>query len=47
MNNFFRRVKKKYIITKEQYESFKDAIKSHMVEDEHGKSKICNNYRWV
>ena len=44
MNNFFRRVEKKYIITKEQYESFKDAIKSHMVEDEHGKSKICNIY---
>ena len=44
MANFFRRVEKKYIITKKQYLLLKEAIKDKMVEDEYGKSKICNIY---
>ena len=44
MNNFFRRVEKKYIITEKQYSLLKKAIPEHMVEDEYGKSKICNIY---
>lgn len=44
MANFFRRVEKKYVITKKQYLSLKDAITEKMVEDEHGKSTICNIY---
>ena len=44
MNNFFRRVEKKYIITEKQYSLFKKVIAENMVEDEYGKSKICNIY---
>lgn len=44
MANFFRRVEKKYVITKEQYLALTDAIKDKMIEDEHGKSTICNIY---
>lgn len=44
MANFFRRVEKKYVITKKQYLVLKDAITEKMVEDEHGKSTICNIY---
>lgn len=44
MANFFRRVEKKYILTKEQYYIFKEAIEEKMREDEHGKSIICNIY---
>ena len=44
MADFFRRVEKKYILTREQYLYLKEIIKEKMVEDEHGKSTICNLY---
>lgn len=44
MSEFFRRVEKKYIITREQYLILKDVIENKMIEDEHGKSTICNIY---
>ncbi len=44
MADFFRRVEKKYIITKEQYLALKDAIKNQMIGDEFGESTICNIY---
>ena len=44
MSEFFRRVEKKYIITKEQYMMVEENIKAKMIEDEHGKSTICNLY---
>ena len=44
MSEIFRRVEKKYIITKEQYAMVKENIKGKMIEDEHGKSTICNLY---
>lgn len=44
MADFFRRVEKKYIITRNQYLMLKEAIKEQMIEDEHGKSTICNIY---
>ena len=42
--NFFRRIEKKYILTREQYLFLKEAIRDYLVEDEHGKSTICNIY---
>lgn len=44
MVGFFRRKEKKYILTRDQYLFFKEAIKEKMIEDEHGKSTICNIY---
>lgn len=44
MAEFFRRVEKKYIITKEQYMFLKKAIDDKLIEDIHGKSMICNIY---
>ena len=44
MADIFRRVEKKYIITKQQYLFLKQFIENRMVEDEHGKSTICNIY---
>lgn len=44
MSEFFRRVEKKYIITREQYLILKDIIENKMIEDEHAKSTICNIY---
>lgn len=44
MANFFRRVEKKYVINRKQYLAILDFIKDKMVEDEHGKSTICNIY---
>jgi SPX domain protein involved in polyphosphate accumulation len=44
MSEFFRRIEKKYIITREQYLALKDILKNNMIEDEHGKSTICNIY---
>jgi len=44
MAEFFRRVEKKYILNKEQYLAVKELIKNFMIEDEHGKSTICNLY---
>lgn len=44
MAEIFRRVEKKYIISKEQYLSLKAILREKMIEDEHGKSTICNIY---
>lgn len=44
MSEFFRRMEKKYIITRKQYLTLKDIIKDNMIEDEHGESTICNVY---
>ena len=44
MADIFRRVEKKYILTKKQYMDIKKAINDYMIEDEYGKSKICNVY---
>ena len=44
MSEFFRRVESKYIITQEQYLILKEIMESKMIEDEHGKSTICNIY---
>ena len=44
MSEFFRRVEKKYIIDKNQYELIKKGIESEMDLDPHGKSTICNLY---
>lgn len=44
MSEFFRRVEKKYLINEEQYRYVKGWIENRMVEDCHGKSKICNIY---
>lgn len=44
MADFFRRVEKKYILIRNQYLFLKENIKDRMIEDEHGKSTICNVY---
>ena len=44
MAEFFRRVEKKYIIDKKQYELIKESIKEQMELDPHGRSTICNLY---
>ena len=44
MAEFFRRVEKKYILTKDEYLNLKEVLKNKMVEDEYGKSTICNIY---
>ena len=44
MADFFRRVEKKYVINKNQYEALQKAMQDKMVEDEHGKSTIYNVY---
>lgn len=44
MAEIFRRVEKKYIINKEQYLYLKEILNERMIEDEHGKSTICNIY---
>lgn len=44
MADFFRIVEKKYILSKEQYENVKKELYKYMIEDEHGKSTICNIY---
>lgn len=44
MAEFFRRIEKKYMITKNQYLRLKEIINNKMIEDEHGKSSICNIY---
>ena len=40
----FRRVEKKYIMTRDQYLAIKEMISEKMIEDSHGKSTICNLY---
>ena len=44
MNDFFKRVEKKYIITEEQYKFLTESMKNNMIEDEYGESTICNIY---
>lgn len=44
MTEIFRRVEKKYIINEKQYLHLKGILSEKMVEDEHGKSTICNIY---
>ena len=44
MAEFFRRVEKKYIIDRDKYLYLKEILKEKMIEDEHGKSTICNIY---
>lgn len=44
MSEIFRRIEKKYIISRKQYLEIKEMIEKYMVEDEHGKSTICNIY---
>ena len=44
MNDIFRRVEKKYIITKEQYTKLNKKIQEYMEQDQYGKSTICNIY---
>ena len=44
MAEIFRRVEKKYIINKEQYEKLLPEFKKYMNEDQYGKSTICNIY---
>lgn len=44
MSEFFRRVEKKYIITKDEYLMIRKCFQDKMIEDEHGKSTICNIY---
>ena len=44
MGDIFRRIEKKYIISRAQYGSLKKFLNQYMVEDEHGKSTIRNIY---
>ena len=44
MTDIFRRMEKKYIITKKQYEKIQEIINEYMIEDSYGKSTICNIY---
>lgn len=44
MAEIFRRVEKKYILNKKQYEKLQNKIKEYMVEDQYGESTICNIY---
>ena len=44
MAEFFRRIEKKYIIDKKQFELIKKGIEKEMYLDPHGKSTICNLY---
>lgn len=44
MAEIFRRIEKKYILTKEQYLKLQNSIKDYMIEDEYGPSTICNIY---
>ena len=44
MAEIFRRVEKKYIINKEQYEKLLPRLKEYMNDDQYGKSTICNLY---
>ena len=40
----FRRLETKYILSKEQYESIREALKPYMTDDEYGLSKIISIY---
>ena len=44
MADIFRRVEKKYILSKAQFVELKKLMKERMIEDEYGVSTICNVY---
>ena len=44
MAEIFRRVEKKYILNKNQYRMIMNSINNYVVQDEYGKSTICNIY---
>ncbi len=44
MNDIFRRVEKKYILNKKQYEQIREILNNYVVQDEYGRSTICNIY---
>ena len=44
MAEIFRRVEKKYILDKVQYEKILPELQKYMEEDKHGQSTICNVY---
>ncbi len=44
MADIFRRVEKKYILDKKQYNMIRNIMADHMIPDEYGKSTICNIY---
>ncbi|MBR1802677.1 MAG: polyphosphate polymerase domain-containing protein [Clostridia bacterium] len=44
MVDIFRRVEKKYILSREQYQNIKKMMQEYVVPDEYGKSTICNIY---
>ena len=44
MSEIFRRVEKKYILNKKQYEKIQEVLKEYVVQDEYGRSTICNIY---
>lgn len=43
-NNVFERIEKKYMLTRETYNLFLEAIEPHMCADSYGKHTICNIY---
>lgn len=44
VQEIFKRVEKKYILTKEKKEFLLEKIKNYLVPDEYGESTICNIY---
>ena len=44
MSEIFRRVEKKYILNKEQFLKIKELLNDYVIQDEYGKSTICNIY---
>ena len=44
VNTVFKRYEKKYHLTQEQYQRFRQLIEPYMQVDEYGKSTICNIY---
>ncbi|MBQ9280103.1 MAG: polyphosphate polymerase domain-containing protein, partial [Clostridia bacterium] len=44
MQEIFKRVEKKYLLTKEQREKLLHKINEHLVPDEYGPSTVCNIY---
>ena len=44
MNDIFRRIEKKYILNKQQYEQIRKILDNYVIQDEYGESTICNIY---
>lgn len=44
MQEIFKRIEKKYVLTKEKKDLLLERIKEHLVPDEYGPSTICNIY---